>query len=114
MEQRKRVCVIGAGPCGMAALNQLSKLSSAQRPEVVCYEKQSTWGGIWNFSWLTGRLSNNYPFQRFIQYSFVLEMNLKRTKTPLTVIEIFSAELSKIDFALDLQKLRPMECCNKT
>ena len=26
----------------------------------------------------------------------------------------FSAELSKIDFDLDLQKLGPMECCTKT
>jgi len=23
-------------------------------PEVVCYEKQNNWGGLWNYSWRTG------------------------------------------------------------
>ena len=23
-------------------------------PEVTCYEKQSDWGGLWNYSWRTG------------------------------------------------------------
>jgi hypothetical protein len=23
-------------------------------PEVVCYEKQSNWGGLWNYTWRTG------------------------------------------------------------
>ena len=23
-------------------------------PEIVCYEKQSDWGGLWNYSWRTG------------------------------------------------------------
>ena len=22
--------------------------------DVVCYEKQKTWGGLWNYSWKTG------------------------------------------------------------
>ena len=50
--QKTRVCVIGAGPSGMCALYQLGKMTS--RPEVVCYEKQSTWGGMWNLTWRTG------------------------------------------------------------
>jgi len=54
MSNGKRVCVIGAGPSGMSALLQFSQLSSADRPEVVCYEKHSTWGGMWNFTWQTG------------------------------------------------------------
>jgi len=32
----------------------------------------------------------------------------------ITGMFLLSAELSKIDFNLDLQKLRPMECCTKT
>ncbi|XP_052818617.1 flavin-containing monooxygenase 3-like isoform X1 [Mya arenaria] len=54
MSERKRVCIIGAGPCGMAALCHFSQAASDVRPEVVCYEKQATWGGLWNFTWLTG------------------------------------------------------------
>jgi trimethylamine monooxygenase len=23
-------------------------------PEVVCYEKNCDWGGLWNYSWRTG------------------------------------------------------------
>merc|ERR1719430_2966007 len=23
-------------------------------PDLVCYEKQSSWGGLWNYSWRTG------------------------------------------------------------
>ena len=23
-------------------------------PEIVCYEKQSSFGGLWNYSWRTG------------------------------------------------------------
>jgi trimethylamine monooxygenase len=48
----KKICIIGAGPCGMATLFHFSKLK--QMPDVVCYEKQRTWGGLWNFSWRTG------------------------------------------------------------
>jgi trimethylamine monooxygenase len=42
-----RVCIIGAGPSGIA---QLRAFESAERngekiPEIVCYEKQEDWGG---------------------------------------------------------------------
>ncbi len=52
----KRVCVIGAGPSGLA---QLRAFESAQKkgedvPEVVCFEKQGDWGGLWNYTWRTG------------------------------------------------------------
>ncbi len=51
-----RVAIIGAGPSGLA---QLRAFASAQRagaeiPELVCYEKQSDWGGLWNYTWRTG------------------------------------------------------------
>lgn len=52
----KRVAIIGAGPCGMS---MLQAFASAEKkgddiPEVVCYEKQSDWGGLWNYTWRTG------------------------------------------------------------
>ena len=51
-----RIAIIGAGPCGIA---QLQAFASAEKkgveiPEIVCYEKQSDWGGLWNYTWRTG------------------------------------------------------------
>jgi trimethylamine monooxygenase len=52
----KRVAVIGAGPSGTAVLRAFQ--SAAEKgeaiPEVVCFEKQSDWGGLWNYTWRTG------------------------------------------------------------
>jgi len=50
------VAIIGAGPSGLA---QLRAFQSAQQkgqeiPEVVCFEKQDNWGGLWNYTWRTG------------------------------------------------------------
>ena len=39
----------------MSALVQFAKMSAKEMPDVVCYEKQSTWGGQWNPSWKTGK-----------------------------------------------------------
>ena len=52
----KRVAVIGAGPSGLAQLRafQAAKAGGAEVPEVVCYEKQADWGGLWNYTWRTG------------------------------------------------------------
>ena len=52
----KRVAVIGAGPSGLAQLRafQSAKEKGADVPEVVCFERQSDWGGIWNYTWRTG------------------------------------------------------------
>ena len=51
-----RVAIIGAGPSGLSMLCWVSKLGREGRrvPEVICYEKQSNWGGHWNNSWRTG------------------------------------------------------------
>lgn len=52
----QRVAVIGAGPSGTACLRAFQ--SAAQKgsaiPEVVCFEKQADWGGLWNYTWRTG------------------------------------------------------------
>ena len=49
-----RIALLGCGPCGMATLYQYAKMPKDKRPEIVCYEKQKTWGGLWNFSWRIG------------------------------------------------------------
>ena len=53
---KKRVAIIGAGPSGLAQLRafQSAKEKGASIPELVCYEKQSDWGGLWNYAWRTG------------------------------------------------------------
>lgn len=53
---KKRVAIIGAGPSGLAQLRafQSAKDKGEDIPEIVCYEKQSTWGGLWNYTWRTG------------------------------------------------------------
>ncbi len=52
----KRVAIIGAGPSGTAQLRafQSAKAKGADIPEIVCYEKQDDWGGLWNYTWRTG------------------------------------------------------------
>ena len=52
----KRVAIIGAGPSGLAQLRafQSAAEKGAEIPEIVCYEAQSDWGGLWNYSWRTG------------------------------------------------------------
>ncbi|MDR9763396.1 NAD(P)/FAD-dependent oxidoreductase [Rhizobium redzepovicii] len=51
-----RVAVIGAGPSGLAQLRafQSAAQKGAEIPEIVCFEKQSDWGGLWNYTWRTG------------------------------------------------------------
>lgn len=52
----KKICVIGAGPSGTAQLRAFAsaKAKGEEIPTVVCYEKQSDLGGLWNYSWRTG------------------------------------------------------------
>ena len=52
----KRVAVIGAGPSGLAQLRafQSAQAKGTDIPEVVCFEKQANWGGLWNYNWRTG------------------------------------------------------------
>lgn len=56
MTSEKRVAIIGAGPSGMAQLRAFDSAArnGADIPELVCFEKQSDWGGQWNYTWRTG------------------------------------------------------------
>jgi trimethylamine monooxygenase len=51
-----RVAVVGAGPSGLAQLQafEAARRDGAGVPEVVCFEKQGDWGGLWNYTWRTG------------------------------------------------------------
>ena len=53
---RKRVAVVGAGPSGLAGLRafQTAKANGDEIQEIVCFEKQDNWGGLWNYTWRTG------------------------------------------------------------
>jgi len=51
-----RVAVIGAGPCGLGQLRafQQAQAKGAEVPDIVCFDKQSDWGGLWNYTWRSG------------------------------------------------------------
>ena len=59
---KKRVCVIGCGPSGMSMLLQLGKVPDDEIPDIVCYEKQDTLGGLWNVTWRTGTCITYFTF----------------------------------------------------
>src|SRR5690606_9873485 len=52
----KRIAILGAGPSGLAQLRafESARRAGARVPEIVCYEKQSDLGGMWNYTWRTG------------------------------------------------------------
>jgi trimethylamine monooxygenase len=58
-----RVALIGAGPSGMAQLRafQSAQAKGAEIPELICFEKQSDWGGQWNYTWHTGMDEHGEP-----------------------------------------------------
>jgi len=58
-----KICVIGAGPSGLSVLCWFAKMSREGKkiPEIVCYEKQSDWGGLWNYTWRTGSDEHGEP-----------------------------------------------------
>ena len=51
-----KVAIIGTGPCGLSMLRafEQAEKKGEKIPEVVAFEKQSDWGGLWNYSWRTG------------------------------------------------------------
>jgi trimethylamine monooxygenase len=51
-----KVAIIGSGPCGLSMLRAFQQAEGKGQsiPEIVCYEKQEDWGGLWNYSWRTG------------------------------------------------------------
>jgi len=64
--KNKRIAIIGAGPSGLAQLRAFEALETQgiESPEIVCFEKQSDWGGMWNYSWRTGVGKYGEPVHR--------------------------------------------------
>ncbi|GAB1381647.1 NAD(P)-binding domain-containing protein [Pararhodobacter aggregans] len=60
---KKRVAIIGAGPSGLAQLRafQSAAAKGEEIPEIVCFEKQDNWGGLWNYTWRTGLDEHGEP-----------------------------------------------------
>ena len=58
-----RVAIIGTGPCGLSQLMafEAARKKGAKIPEIVAFEKQSDWGGLWNYTWRTGLDENGEP-----------------------------------------------------
>ena len=54
--ENKKICIIGSGPSGMSSIYSflLAEENGEKIPQIVCYEKQSNWGGLWNYSYKTG------------------------------------------------------------
>ncbi|MFP5301949.1 NAD(P)/FAD-dependent oxidoreductase [Cobetia sp. SIMBA_158] len=59
----QRIAIIGAGPSGLAQLRAFQSAADKgiEIPEIVCYEKQDDWGGLWNYSWRTGLDAHGEP-----------------------------------------------------
>jgi len=59
----QRVAIIGAGPSGMAQLHcfEEARKQGVDVPELVCFEKQDNWGGLWNYTWRTGLDEHGEP-----------------------------------------------------
>jgi trimethylamine monooxygenase len=51
---KKRIAIIGAGPCGLSQLLAFKQAEQEQRVELVCFERQAEWGGLWQYTALTG------------------------------------------------------------
>lgn len=60
---KKRIAILGAGPSGLAQLRafEAARETGANVPELVCYEKQSDLGGMWNYTWRTGLDAHGEP-----------------------------------------------------
>lgn len=50
----KKICIIGAGPSGISMMKALLDNPDNKNLEIICYEKLSNWGGLWNYTWETG------------------------------------------------------------
>ncbi len=58
-----KIAIIGAGPCGLSQLCAFARAreKGGALPEIVCFEKQSDWGGLWNYTWRTGTDEHGEP-----------------------------------------------------
>ncbi|XP_055337790.1 senecionine N-oxygenase-like [Paramacrobiotus metropolitanus] len=85
------MAVIGAGASGLASLWAFEKAqrAGAKKPEIVCYEKQSDCGGLWNYVWRTGLDEFGEPVHSGIVVRWV-EFDDKSDKFTVTVKDLQS------------------------
>jgi trimethylamine monooxygenase len=59
----ERVAIIGTGPSGLAQLVafEAAREKGTKIPELAAFEKQSDWGGLWNYTWRTGLDEHGEP-----------------------------------------------------
>src|SRR5687767_9189267 len=58
-----RVAIVGTGPSGLSTLVafEAARKKGAKIPELVAFEKQSDWGGLWNYTWRAGTDEHGEP-----------------------------------------------------
>ena len=68
--------IIGAGPCGLSMLRAFEHLEAKGEkiPEIVCFEKQENWGGLWNYSWRTGSDQYGDPVPAVVGIAIIFEI----------------------------------------
>ena len=127
---RKRVAVVGAGPSGLAVLRayQTAKANGDEIPEVVCFEKQDNWGGLWNYTWRTGLdqygesvhgsmyryLWSNGPKEGLESLQITLSRNILESRLQATHLDqffliILRAGLRKLKCETGLNFLQPLK-----
>jgi len=79
MMAKKQVCIIGGGPGGMEILHQMATYSKMQGPldkkdlpDIVCYEKQSGLGGMWNLDGRVGFDEDGEPVHGSMYYKMFI------------------------------------------
>ena len=67
-----KVAIIGSGPCGLSILRAFEHEANkgSKIPEIVCFEKQEDWGGLWNYSWRTGSDQYGDPVHNSMSVSY--------------------------------------------
>ncbi|UJR07089.1 hypothetical protein I4U23_011377 [Adineta vaga] len=48
--KKLRIGIIGAGPCGPSQLLAFKQAEEEQQVELICFERQSDWGGLWVYT----------------------------------------------------------------
>jgi trimethylamine monooxygenase len=56
-----RITVIGAGPSGLAQLLAFKQAEQEPKVELVCFERQSDWGGLWLYTSQVGVDNHGEP-----------------------------------------------------
>lgn len=103
-----RVAIIGAGPSGLAQLRafQSAHAQGAPMPQIVCFEKQADWGGMWNYTWRTGLDQHGEPVHGSMYATCGPTAPRSAWSSPTTVSMSISAD--------QFLHIRRARCCGTT